>query len=134
MDSGEMSFRLFDFSPAIEELVSRELGSAEKLDSLQAIVGEPALPNYLLEYIRRFSPNGERSLAVHPTGSIAGYGDADQEAIVRRRGLIGKSDREEKKYPQAVHHIKVFRNEAGKARVFYRYHGSIKFLRMRAAD
>jgi len=134
MDSGEMSFRLFDYSAEIDKIASGPGESFEKLEALQSAVGEPSLPNYLVEYIHKFSPRGGRSLAIHSTGSITNYADANPEQIRRPKGLIGKSDREEKKYPDAIHHIKMYRNDAGKARVFYRYHGSIKFLRMRQGN
>jgi Z1 domain/Type III restriction enzyme, res subunit len=129
MDSGEMSFEMFDYSPAVDSLVTNSGSSLIKLRSLSDILGARSLPEFLIRYIESFSPQGELSLAIHNTGSIDGYADADKERIERKKGLIGKSDREETKYPHAIHHIKIYRNSKGKARVYYRYVGSIKFLR-----
>ncbi len=130
MDSGEMSFELFGYIPSrIEEIMDGAGTSYEKLDRLSSILGDAHLPKYLKEYIRHFSPSGEDSLAIHSPFAITGRKDANLETIERVRGFIGKSERQEGKYPNALHHIFVLHNGAGKARVFYKYTGSIKFLR-----
>jgi hypothetical protein len=47
----------------------------------------------------------------------------------RTKGFIGKSQMEVAKYPDAIHHINIFVNDTGKARIFYKYNGSIRFLK-----
>ena len=73
-------------------------------------------------------------VAVHPPMSIAGYaekdGEMDKATITRTKGFIGKSQMEVTKHPNAIHHVNVFENGAGKARVFYKYDGSVRFLKM----
>jgi hypothetical protein len=94
--------------------------------------GVLALPDYLVSTIQGLCPKGDASVAIHGSSSIAGYKDAsvDKEQIVRRRGFMGASQLEHAVYPNAVHHIKVFHNGQGKARVFYKYDaGNIKFLK-----
>lgn len=134
MNSGEMSFGIFEHSQNIDAIINGNGTSAERLTQLAQLLGDACLPKFLLRYISEFSPHGPDSLALHQSKSIEGYGDADKEMIARKKGFIGKSDREEQKYPHAVHHIKVFFNDKGKTRVFYRYHGNISFLRMRQID
>jgi hypothetical protein len=68
-------------------------------------------------------------LAIHPTSSIAGYKTtADQDAISRTKGFIGNPQLESAKFPKAIHHIKIFYNEKGKARVFYKNQGGVQFV------
>ena len=130
MDSGEMSFELFDIGDAnygaIDNLAGNGVGNAQKL---QQLVGESRLPQYLLDFITQFSPDGDESVAIHPISSIAGYKDADIELIERSKGFIGNPQLEPTKYPKAVHHFKVFENGHGKARVFYKYGGNISFVK-----
>lgn len=131
LDAGEMSFRKFNFTDKIDSLVDRDIDSFKKLAELQKIVGSPALPDFLIQYIQSFSV-GQESIAIHKSRSIAGYGDADQEEIRRKKGFIGQSDLEASKFPSAVHHVRVLFNKKGAARVFYKYDGSIKFLKKQA--
>jgi uncharacterized protein (DUF4415 family) len=133
MDSGEMSFRLFDYSPAIERIFASAISPYDRLEGLAKEIGEESIPTFLREYVKEFSPAGKGSVAIHASNSIENYGDANKGDISRTKGLIGKSDREEQRFPQAIHHFKIFFNAQGKARLFYRYHGSISFLRMKAA-
>ena len=130
MDSGEMSFELFNYNePQLNAIIDGPGGSSEKLDKLSDLLGESKLPKFLREYIRHFSPNEDDSLAIHPSRTIAKYKDANQEKIERARGFIGQFELEESKYPNAIHHIKILHNEFSQARVFYKYSGSIKFLK-----
>lgn len=128
-DSGEMSFELFDHTDDIEGIVNSDMDSHDKMRALAGSLDDQKLPAYLLEYIAHFSPDGTNSLAIHGTGIITKYRDADQERIERPRGFIGTGELEQKKYPEAIHHIKIFRNAEGKARVFYKYIGNIRFLK-----
>jgi hypothetical protein len=128
-DKGEMSFGLFEFSSKLDEIVLANQTSVATLHSLRAIVGNDALPEFLLQYIEQVAPNGPGSLAIHTASSIAEYGDsADQETIFRAKGFMGQSQLEPNKFKQAVHHIKIFSNAAGKAKVFYKYKGSLQFV------
>jgi hypothetical protein len=131
MDSGEMSFHPFQYSTDVEQIVVAAKPGLTRLQLLAERLGEASVPAFLREYIGRFSPAGDESIAIHASKSIMAYSDADKVAISRDKGLIGKSDREESKYPKAVHHLKIFFNDKGRARVFYRYHGNIRFLRAR---
>ena len=134
VDKGEMSFGLFDFDRAsIEEILGRSVKQIEKIKALAMLLGEDCLPAYLINYIESFCPEGDRSVAVHPPYSIAGYtdkdGSVDKETITRTKGFVGTSQMEVTKYPDAIHHINIFTNGSGKARVFYKYNGSVRFLK-----
>jgi hypothetical protein len=129
MDSGEMSFQIFDYKDDMEEIIENDSKkSLEKLKMLQKRL-KGALPAYLVSFIEQFSPDGNNSLAIHGSTDISKRSDVDKENIQRPRGLIGASEEEKNKYPHAIHHIKIFYNKEKKARVFYRYVGNIKFLK-----
>ena len=42
---------------------------------------------------------------------------------------MGTNQLERARFPNALHHIKVFYNDQGKARFFYKYEGSIQFVK-----
>jgi hypothetical protein len=116
MDSGEMSFELFDYKgPQINAVIQGTGKALEKLEALATLLGEQKVPKFLREYIRNFSPDGHKSLAIHPSRTIKGSKDADQMKIERAKGFLGKFELEEDKYPDAIHHIKILFNEAGRA-------------------
>ena len=68
--------------------------------------------------LSEYNPN---SVVVHASSSIDGRKDANAFDISRKRGLIGGADREKSRFPQAVHHFKIFFNKDGKARLIYRH-------------
>lgn len=134
VDKGEMSFELFDFTQAgIEAIINQNTNPILKIKSLAKLLGENRLPGDLINYIENFCPDGDKSMAVHPPNSIGNYtekdGAMDKATITRTKGFIGKSQMEVAKYPKAIHHINVVYNDTGKARVFYKYEGSIRFLK-----
>lgn len=130
VDSGEMSFEIFQLTDDLNNIVNdNKMTSFDKLDAMAQVLGNHSAPNYLTDFIHNFSPDGADSLAIHPNKSIHVYKDADHVRIKRDKGVIGKFEREVEKYPKAIHHIKVFHNDKGLARVFYRYVGNIKFIK-----
>lgn len=130
VDSGEMSFEIFQYVSELERIVNdASKASIDKLRLMAKKLGDHSLPDYLVQFIQNFSPDGDESLAVHPKKNIHSYKDAKHKSIERARGVIGKFEREVDKYPKAIHHIKVFYNDEGMARVFYRYAGNIRFIK-----
>ena len=134
IDGGEMSFELFDYDDRFAAICAGAGDPIERLKRLQMAVGIPALPEYLLRFIESFMPAGPASVAVHPPASMAGSTSADRETITRARGFMGTSTLEESRYPQASHHVKIFHNGAGKAKVFYKFTGNVRFLRVAKAS
>lgn len=134
IDKGEMSFDLFNFDiESIDEILKQDIKSVQKVKALSELFGKNCLPDYLISYIESFCPLGDESLAVHTPKSIAGYtekaGEMDKDTITRAKGFIGDREMELTKYPNAIHHINILYNELGKVRIFYRYRGSIRFLK-----
>lgn len=129
LDKGEMSFGLFDMSNYLDEIVQQAPTDLGTLQSLHAKLGNEALPQFLIDYIKAVMTGGGGTLAIHTASSIAFYGaSANQAAISRDKGFMGKSQLEAKKFPNASHHVKIFHNAVGKAKLFYKYGGSLQFI------
>jgi hypothetical protein len=129
LDKGEMSFGMFDNSSALDAIVVKDQSSIKTLEKLRAKIGNDALPRFLIQYIEAVSQNSPGSLAIHTASSIEGYGlKANQKAISRDKGFMGKSQLEPKKFPNAIHHVKIFYNKQGKAKLFYKFKGSLQFV------
>jgi hypothetical protein len=102
-----------------------------KMKTLSQYLGSQKLPDYLINYIEHFSPDVDKLIVIHEPIDISGYKDqtTNQRAITRSKGFIGKREREVNKFPNAIHHIFVLYNSFGKARIFYKYQGNIRFLK-----
>lgn len=128
-DRGEMSFAMFDFDPALDEIVERaDIPPIQKLEQIRYIINDAALPEYLLKYVDRVSPDGGSSIAVHKS-LMPNYKDADYDRIERVKGFIGTSQLEKQKFPKALHHFRIIRGPKGNARMFYKFEGSIQFIK-----
>jgi len=134
IDRGEMSFDLFAFDPdKINGILAQNITPLRKVKALSELLGKQCLPDYLINYMENFCPAGANSIAVHNPKSIAGYadkrGEIDKATITRTKGFIGDPQLEKSRYPNAIHHINIFNNDIGRARVFYKYEGNIRFLK-----
>jgi len=132
IDRGEMAFRLFDFDDRYDMIVSGDGDVETKLNQIVDAYGKGVLPSYLRDFMIRSSEKPEKSIALHNASSIAGYSgkdDVDKVRIERRRGFMGTNQLEKARFPEAVHHVKVFYNEDGKARLFYKFEGTIQFVK-----
>jgi Z1 domain len=130
LDRGEMSFSLFDYNPAICAIADAPNDPIRKLKVIQEFIGPGALPEYLVRYVQRTLPFGDKSIAIHSPASIKGYKEADglnKDKIERAKGFFGKSQRE--KFPEAIHHFAIFHNEQRRARVIYKFVGNISFIK-----
>jgi hypothetical protein len=132
-DKGEMSFQMFDLKDAskFDDIVMAGQTSVSTLKKLAQVVGK-ALPNYLIEYIDAALKSKPGTLAIHTSSSIGKYNpgpDVDIDAISRSKGFIGNPQLELKKFPDAIHHVKIFHNGKGKARVFYKNRRRVQFVK-----
>jgi hypothetical protein len=129
-NKGEMSFQRFNFKPALDQLALKDQRSVKTLVALRKAVGTEALPQFLIDFIETMLQVSPGTLAIHPASPIAGQRDADQKAISRDKGFMGRSQLEVRKFPNAVHHVKIFFNAASNARVFYKM-STIQFVQDR---
>ena len=129
-----MSFDLFQYDQvAIKKILDTTESGLQKAKDLSALLGPNCLPSYLINYMENFlSRWGWIDCSARPE-TIAGYadkaGEIDKATITRTKGFIGDRELEPAKYPNAIHHINILFNEIGKARVFYKYQGNIRFLK-----
>jgi hypothetical protein len=130
LDKGEISFGQFVFSEKLDEIVKDGPTTMASLAKLREAIGEEALPQFLIDYVASAQTNTPNSLAIHTSSSIAGYKKGvDHDAISRKKGFIGAPQLEIGKFPNAVHHIKIFSNANGNARLFYKFtHGGVNFM------
>ncbi len=132
LDRGEMAFQLFDYDREIDNIVAGPSSSFEKMEELASVIGDQAFPPYLRRYVLKMCQSRQRYVAFHPSTSIAGYKDGpdiDKQKIERGRGFMGRSDLQRTEFPDAIHHFKVYRNLEGRARLFYKFDGSIQFIK-----
>jgi hypothetical protein len=137
LNRGEMSFSIFKYKSNIEDIVNGSASSFEKIEALAKLVGDAAFPEYLIRYIRSTSLSGASSVVLHPSSDISGYTDRDgldKDKVIRKRGFFGSSQQEQARFPQALHHIRVFHNGGKNARVFYKFIGSIQFIKNTSND
>ncbi|MEX2297123.1 MAG: Z1 domain-containing protein [Dongiaceae bacterium] len=131
LDRGEMSFPIFALPAEIERIIVGSDSPLAKMEKVAKRLGPDAFPFHLQKFISRTMYIGDESLALHPIGTIENYKDGagvNKELIVRDKGLMGQTARD---FPKAVHHLKIFTNASGKARLFYKFDGSIQFIQNR---
>jgi hypothetical protein len=128
-DRGEMSYGMFDFTPEMDEIATDpRTNSEEKLAKLRGLLGDSGFPEYLLRYVKRVCPDGPASIAVHKSQAIKeGYKGADVDKIDRPKGFLGATQL--KASEKALHHFILIRNPKNKARLFYKFQGSIQFIK-----
>jgi hypothetical protein len=130
LNKGEMSFQIFDCpDPAVlDDTIEPDPYSIQTLTKLAKLIGE-GMPDFLIKYLKEALQVSPRSLAIHASSSIEGYQkSANIDQISRTKGFIGKTQLEVSKFPNAIHHVKIFHNGKGKARVFYKNLGGISFI------
>ena len=137
-EGGEMSFCLFDFGePEMTELFTRNGNSdAEMLQAIQDRFSEEEFPFYVARYLEQEVASETQQISFHkPSGFGTGassYSDEEKEGIRRTKGIFATNEYKRSERPDARHHLKVFHNGKGKARLFYKINGgAVKFLQNR---
>ncbi len=123
-----MSFKLFDYDPELESVLSPDISVIEKMAKLATILGDGVFPEYLRRYISRSSPKASNSTTIHAPTDISQWKDADgfdKKNIIRQKGFIGQTRR----FPNAIHHLMIVHNGGAKARLVYKFIGSIQFIK-----
>jgi hypothetical protein len=133
LDRGEMSFGLFDFTEEVQKVLLSNQSAQDKLNQLAVLIGGAAMPSYLIRYIERTSIGLAGALHVHSALDISGYKDADHDAISRSKGFIG-GPQIAKAPKSTVHHLFVAHSGRGKARLIYKFVGTIQFIKNSAND
>ncbi len=137
-EGGEMSFARFHFDEnKHSELMTRGGRSNRKmLDNLKQAFDENEFPRYLHEYLLHDAGSTQNDISFHPPSSFGtranSYTEEEKEMIRRKKGIFATNEFKRSEHPDARHHLKIFYNEGGKARLFYKIKGSaIKFMQNR---
>lgn len=137
-EGGEMSFALFDFEEQkVVDLFDRhDRSDKEVLDDLKASFSEAEFPPYVFNYLMQELIPGSKRISFHkPSGfgtASSKYTDEEKSSIRRTKGIFATNEYKRSELPDARHHIKVFHNGKGKARLFYKINGgAIKFIQNR---
>lgn len=138
-EGGEMSFGIFDFDVhKHSELFHRNSRSSEEMiEEIRSIFSESEFPDYLYEYLKQQLVTGNQcQISFHrPSkfGTESGsYDETEKKAIRRKKGIFSNNEFKRSENPEALHHLKIFYNDYGQARIFYKINGnSIRFIQNR---
>lgn len=137
-EGGEMSFGLFDFDRIRCDTLMTRAGrtSRQILDDLRKNFSENEFPDYLYSYLQHDLTSSQTDISFH-TASIFGtsgssYTEEEIKNIRRKKGIFANNEFARSERPDARHHLKIFYNKYGDARLFYKINGkSIKFVQNR---
>ncbi|WP_171182259.1 Z1 domain-containing protein [Ruegeria sp. HKCCD8929] len=137
-EGGEMSFALFDFD---EEKICdlfkrRDRDDQEVLSDIYSSLNAEEFPHYVRSYLDQELRPGSRIISFHrPSGfgtNARKYTEEEKHNIRRTKGIFATNEYRRSENPTARHHLKVFHNGMGKARLFYKINGgAIKFIQNR---
>lgn len=137
-DGGEMSFGLFDYEDdEVTRLFIREgRNDIDMLKSLRDFFSKCEFPDYLFRYLQQELRPDSRMISFHRPSEFgtakSQYTDDERRTIRRTKGIFATNEFGRSEIPNARHHIKVFHNGLGNARVFYKINGgAIKFMQNR---
>ena len=130
-ERGEMSFNKFRYDNHILKIMNEECTDFDKIEKMHSLLSEEAFPSYIVSFINSMTNRVEGNLVIHEPRSIMGMDEkyADYTDISRNRGLIAGKDLESRKKPNASHHIFVFYNNNGEARVIYKFNENVSFIK-----
>lgn len=135
-EGGEMSFGMFKFDNAgCSNLFDRKgRTNAEMLDAFRNYFKEDEFPDYLYRYLKNDIQATKADVSFHRASSFGvtatRYGAHEIENIRRAKGVFANNEFARSERPSARHHLKIFYNSHGMARLFYKINGkAIKFIR-----
>ena len=134
VDKGEIAFGKFAFTDEIREATKVSHGGLKELEKLLKLLPGDYVANHILQFVKDQAEKNTKSVAIHFSGEIEKFKDADYKEIKRDRGFFGKGDLEEKLFPEASHHFKIYFNKKGEGRLFYKYtekQSRIRFVKWR---
>lgn len=136
-EDGEMSWGLFQYQEAVHEpvMLDNKLSDLKKLQKLGELLSESEFPPHIRRYLEADARLSEGSICFHHTSVFGERSRYPQEEIAnvrRRKGVFSTNEFNRGRRPTARHHLKIFRNREGMARLFYKINGqSVKFMQNR---
>jgi hypothetical protein len=129
---GEMSFDIFDFDSTKEIMGTKNMTNKERMEAIRKNLPDNCFPLYVMEYILSDAAS-EEEICFHKPSQFGekskNYKVEEIEKIRRTKGVFSYQEFKRGDRPCARHHLKIFYNSHGKARIFYKINGSsIRFL------
>ncbi|MBO6687595.1 MAG: DNA helicase [Henriciella sp.] len=137
-EGGEMSFGIFDYNADEVDHLFEQNGRSNKdtLNGLRKALNNNQFPQYLFDYLSQDDQLRGTDICFHKPGQfgtkLGNYDATEVRALRRKKGIFSNNEFRRGDKPMARHHLKVFRNPHGQARLFYKINGgSIKFIQNR---
>jgi hypothetical protein len=128
-EGGEMSFGIFrkDDRPAEAIMGQNDINDIDKLQMLHAALPGELFPDYVLDYISEDARLSDGSICFHPASEFGGksrkYTEEEIRQIRRKKSIFANSEFNRGPRPDARHHLKIYYNQYGGARLFYKING-----------
>ena len=138
-EGGEMSFAIFDYDADVHEVLMSdgEISTLDKLEQLRGLLEDDLFPDYVAEYISSDVEADDGAACLHRSSQFGGrknskYTAEEVTSIRRRKGIFSNNEFKRGGKPNARHHLKIFFNSKGKARLFYKINGqAVRFIQNR---
>ncbi len=134
-EGGEMSFARFRYDQESHNslFVREDKSDNEIIESFKENFEEEEFPNYLYDYLKAEINNNAAQLSLHAPRLFgkkgSNYSEEEKKNIRRKKSIFANTYFNRSERPSAKHHIGIFYNEYGKARIFYKINGSsIRFI------
>jgi hypothetical protein len=130
-EDGEMSFGIFAFE---DHLYMGEPGwtDLQRLECLRKNLSEKCFPSYVYQYLKtQRKKEGDICFHEHSVfgSERSNYTPEEIASVRRKKGIFSTNEFRRGGRPNARHHLKIFRNEHGQARLFYKINGhTIRFI------
>lgn len=132
---GEMSFGIFEYEEGKDYFGTSSKSTIKRLDQLKQTLPEKCFPEHVYKYILAdLKKDGD--VCFHSSSLFgtkkSSYTEDEIKQVRRKKGIFSTNEFARGDNPNARHHIKIFYNLEGNARLFYKIHGkSIKFMQNR---
>lgn len=133
-EDGEMSWGMFDYQDVayMGKEAHSDLG---RLQALKSMLSESCFPTYVYNYlVSQFKKQGD--ICFHDSSEFGSkstsYTPEEIASLRRKKGIFSTNEFSRGGRPDAKHHLKIFYNRYGRARLFYKMNGqAVRFMQNR---
>lgn len=117
-ENNEIHLPMFKYDEkVIFNILNKCISNLDKLTELSKVIGKNALPEWLLNFIKRIDAvEGKESIRIHKP-MIPKWSDVNLDNLSRPKGFISTSSSSFKDFK---HHIQIIYNKDNKARIVYK--------------
>ncbi len=137
-EGGEMAFGIFDFEIKRFDGLMTAKGESDidRLQKLRAALPGTLFPDYINDFISEDAHLADGNVCFHTASEFGGrskaYTAEEVENIRRKKGIFSNNEFARGPRPNARHHLKIYYNGKGKARLYYKINGhAVKFIQNR---